>query len=197
MEEKKGQIKNFLKEFISEPLATGALSPSSREMGEMMVDSVNLSNARSVVELGPGNGVLTEVILSHLNPETTFFCIELNANFAELTRKRCPGVLVYEDSAEYLPKYLQMQSLKSTDVIFSALPWGWFNDELQNTLLEAVISSLKSGGEFISLMYVHSRPFPQGLKFQKLLKKNFATVTTTKTIWKNIPPAMAYHCVKA
>ncbi len=37
---------------------------------------------------------------------------------------------------------------------------------------------------------------PAGKKFKKNLGKYFSTVETSGVVWRNIPPAIMYRCVK-
>jgi phosphatidylethanolamine/phosphatidyl-N-methylethanolamine N-methyltransferase len=37
---------------------------------------------------------------------------------------------------------------------------------------------------------------PQGLRFRRRLHDEFSHVTTTRTVWANVPPAFVYRAVK-
>jgi hypothetical protein len=82
----------FISEMVCHPKAVGAIAPSSSNLARHLVDSVDWHNTSTLVEYGPGTGVITEQILSQLPPETTFLAIEISARFAEMLRTRFPGV---------------------------------------------------------------------------------------------------------
>jgi len=186
----------FALEVLKKPLKTGAVLPSSDELAEVMCESAQLDRVHSVVELGTGTGVFTERIQKKLAKDCFFFGIEMNPVFVKQTRIRCPDVIVFQDSAEHLPKYLKRFNQQGVDCIISGLPWANFSEKLQQKLLSAVIKSLNPGGRFIQFAYLHGKYFPTGIKFKELLEKNFSSVTKTKMIWKNIPPAFVYCAQK-
>src|SRR5207253_2847801 len=67
---------HFLREFLSRPGRIGAVAPSSPRLCKRMVEMVDLSTARVVVEYGPGTGVCTEAILPALPRACRFFAVE-------------------------------------------------------------------------------------------------------------------------
>lgn len=185
---------NFFKGIITKPTATGGLAPCGKPIIELVTNSVDLPNAKTVVELGPGTGVFTEVILQKINPDALFFAIEINPDFVKATRERCPEAIVYQDSAENLDKYLDKHNVGKVDCIVSTLPWTLLGDDLREGILRKVKASLKPGGEFITVCYLHGKPLPGGRKFQKLLDQEFPNVNPTKPVWNRFLPMFAYKC---
>ena len=186
----------YLKEFIRNPIKTGAIAPSSASLAKLITKTANLKNTKSVVELGTGNGIFTEKILSRISPDCNFSSIEINANFVEKTRKRCPDAKVYHDSAENLKKYLATYNNQKCDCIISGLPWATFDKNSQNKLLNTVIDSLEENGIFLTFAYIQGLLLPNGKYFKNLLLRNFSTVKKTKIVWQNLPPAFVYYCKK-
>src|SRR5215475_10538514 len=90
----------FIRQFITSPITTGAIAPSSSFLAREMVDGLDLSHAAAVLEYGPGTGVFTDYILRDLNPAAKFAAIELNSHFAAVFRMRHPGAALFEDSVE-------------------------------------------------------------------------------------------------
>ena len=129
-------MQRFLKQFIKHPRKTGAIAASSKHLARKIVATASLPRARVVVELGPGTGVFTELILQHLPRGAVFFALELNSGFVAETRKRCPSATVYHDSAAHIKKYLRQHGAEQCDCIISSLPWGVFEKRLQIELLE-------------------------------------------------------------
>src|SRR5262245_36910654 len=74
----------FLVEFIQRPLSTGSLIPSSTHLARMIVQQADLADARTVLEYGPGTGVLTEYILRELSRQSVFAAIEVNPRLAAI-----------------------------------------------------------------------------------------------------------------
>ena len=182
--------------FVRRPTAVGALAPSSRALAFAMVNNCDLQNAQTVVELGPGTGAFTGEILSHVDSSATFFALELSANLTHLLRRRFPTLTVYNDSAENLQKYLSEHQRSKADVILSGLPWASLPLSVQERVLSAVTEALEPGGEFLTFGYVHARKFPNAIKFRQRLEGMFSSVDPLKIVWRNIPPAFIYRCIR-
>ena len=187
---------NFIKQTITHPLKTGAFAPSGEELTELITTSADLQSAKVVVELGCGNGVFTEQIVKKIGPNTFFFVIEINEDFIEATQKRCPNVMIYSDNAVNISKYLKQNGFDHCDVIISGLPFAFFNTKTQRELMDAISTSLKPQGKFLTFSYVHGLYFPSGKHFKDLLTKYFTSVAKSEVVLKNIPPAFVYVCIK-
>lgn len=192
--EKKFKFLNFAKQSIKEPASTGAVAPSSRYLVEKVIHIAEITDARTVVELGPGTGAFTEQIQHHLADHASFFALELNKTFVDATRQRCPAVTVYHDAADQLPKYLEKNKLPQCDLIISSLPWTIFENAEQDRLLDTIATSLKPGGKFISIVYLGAKARARGRYFINSLPLHFQSIQKSKTIWQNLPPTQVYRC---
>jgi phospholipid N-methyltransferase len=190
------QYLKFIATFVRHPISTGAVAPSSRWLAECMTEDMSLPQADTVVELGPGTGVFTEAIQSHLRPETVFLAVEINPDFASALKQRFPLVEIINGSAENLDEYLAQHGRSSADSVLCGLPWASFSEDLQNRLLNAVMNALKPGGRFATFAYCHGALLPPGRRFRQLLETNFKSVKTTRIVWRNVPPAFVYRCEK-
>lgn len=188
-------IFSFLKELAKNPFRTGSIAPSCEELSHLITDKADLGNMHTVIEFGPGTGVFTEKILEKISPDTIFFAMELNPTFIEVTKNRCPGVVIYNDSAENSRKYLEKHGKTKCDCIISGLPWTAFGPALQDSLLESILDILSPGGKFLTFSYSHSLLFPTAKRFKKKLNNMFPEVVESKTVWSNFPPAFVY-CAK-
>ncbi len=187
---------NFFRQFLKNPIETGAIASSSTGLSQLITDRAQLSKKKCVVELGSGTGVFTKEIIHKISTNCIFFSLEINRQFVAETKKNCPTATVYHASALDIKKYLLKHDQTSCDCIISGLPWAGFDQKLQEELLNAAYDSLVDGGEFLTFAYLQGLVFPPGIKFKKLLKKKFRQVEKTRIIWKNLPPALVYHCRK-
>jgi phosphatidylethanolamine/phosphatidyl-N-methylethanolamine N-methyltransferase len=196
--QKKLKMERFhvLGEFVRKPTSVGAIAESSLRLAELITDAAGLNRASVVLEFGPGTGAFTEVILRKIDPGTTFFAIEANASFAAATRKRCPGVQVFHDSAVSVRTHLEACGQTSCDCIVSGLPFSSFTPALQDELLAAAHDALAPGGRFVTFAYVGGPFWPLGRRFRNRLRSQFSEVSSTRTIWRNLPPAFVYRAVK-
>ena len=184
----------FFSAFLREPLKVGAFWPSSPLLSRQIVDGCQLENRTMVVELGPGTGAFTRLILDRMNPRSRFFAVELNQMNVLQLRRNFPKLQVYADSAEHLPKYLKRHSAGKADCIVSGLAWGNMLPATQNRIFDAVTNSLAPGGLFTTFAYVHAQVLPTSLRFRKRLFKHFSKIEVTPIVWRNLPPAFIYRC---
>lgn len=187
---------DFLRLFITRPGRIGALCPSSIAMAEAMMENCPLSSASVVVELGPGTGAFTERILGKLSPKTAFLPIELDPACVSLLTERFPGLKVYCDSAERLPELLKQAGHAHVDCVISGLPWANMPAHAQRRILEAVVQTLRPNGVFNTFTYLHARWLPSACQFRALLRTKFSEVRLSPVVWRNMPPAYIYRCVR-
>src|SRR5262249_10651640 len=136
----------------------------SRFLAQAVIEDVYLRGADVVLEYGPGTGVFTDLILPKLKPGAKFAAIELNPRFAELFKARHPSAKLFQDSLSNDQKIWQDAGIRSVDCIVSGLPWALFSESEQKRLLEATMSVLRRGGQFVTFTYLHSRAILPGAK---------------------------------
>jgi phospholipid N-methyltransferase len=159
-----------------------------------MVHGLALKSADTVVEIGPGTGAFTGLILKRIGNTTTFFALELNAGCAQSLRRRFPDVIVYNDSAEKLAEYLAQHGKKVAKYIISGLPWATFDSVLQHRIMNSVLTSLAPNGFFNTFAYVHALWMPTARRFRRKLEASFSKIELSPVVWKNFPPGFIYRC---
>ena len=125
-----------------------------------------------------------------------FFVVELNSELCGVIKNQYPAIKVYNESASDLRLLKDKESLEHIETIISGLPWASFQPDLQDSIISAIHASLKPNGIFTTFAYIQGALLPGAIKFRKLLKKYFPDTKTSKIIWRNIPPAFIYRCVK-
>lgn len=186
----------FLKNFLRNPTQVGAIAPSSPGLVDAMVQWIDWETAKTVVEFGPGTGVFTEAASKRIRVDGKFFAIERSADLAQRTRQRCPGVAVYEDSATNIAEICRRESVDQIDAVICGLPWAAFPESLQTEIMDAMMSVLKPGGQFATFAYWQGVILPAGMRFSRRLRGTFSSVHRSQTVWKNLPPAFVYRCVR-
>jgi phospholipid N-methyltransferase len=182
----------FLRQFARAPIRTGAVCASSSRLADVMIQHADLDRARTVLELGPGTGIVTERILPRLRADARFLAVEINPDFAAATRRRCPRVEVLQEDAAEARRLLAERGMDGCDAVISGLPWASFHPAQQDRLLSAIGDVLRPGGRFTTFAYVQGLLLPPARRFEKRLRQEFDVVHRTRVVWRNLPPAFAW-----
>ncbi len=188
------EYRKFFSELVCHPKAVGAVAPSSSNLARHLVSSIDWGTTSTVLEYGPGTGVITEEIVSQLPSESRFLAIEISSRFADMLRNRFPGVCICEGSVGKVKNHCETNGVQDVDAIVSGLPWAVFSDEDQTTYLDATMQVLRPGGQFIAFGYLQGLLLPAGWRFRKKLQGYFSEVLVSKPVWANLPPAFFYCC---
>ncbi len=181
----------FFREYVKNWQNTGAVAPSSPFLARRMVKAAKVSEARNILELGPGTGAFTHEIQRTLPTDCNYLGLDMNAAFVASLRSQFPG-LRFEQAAAQDFDYAPYMAGGGFDAIVSGLPWAALPESVQTALLERIFSVLKPGGIFATFVYTGIHYLPRGQKFRRLLKHRSRQVETTPTVWLNLPPAFIY-----
>lgn len=181
--------RNFLKQFFKDRKMVGAVSPSTRFLGEKMLANIDFDKVKGLVELGPGTGIFTDIIMERMRKDAKLLVFELNDEFYEALNARIddPRVQIIHDSAENIAKYLPEEEQTTQDAVISSLPLMVFPAELRKAVVDASYNALKPKGTYVQFQY--------SLQSKKFLESFYESVKITFTI-KNFPPAFVYTCKK-
>jgi phospholipid N-methyltransferase len=184
----------FLREFLRNPLAVAAITPSGRLLADVVTATVPDTGTPLVVELGPGTGAFTAAIQRRLAGRGRHLAIEINARFAERLTTRYARLDVAVADARELGDIMADRGHDHADVIVSGLPWAAFAPGRQDDLLDAVAASLAPQGAFTTFAYTHTRWAPPARRLRRALRSRFEEVVLGRTVWANMPPAFVYYC---
>lgn len=181
----------FAREFLRDPLHTASVTASSAVLGATATSPVPLRGSPVVVELGAGTGTITDVIRHRLGGRGRQLAVELSPRLADRLAARCPEVEVLRVDAAELPAVLSDRQLVA-DVLVSGLPWAAFAGDEPPTLLERLAGCLRGDGALTQLGYAATRWAPPARRQLAQLHRSFEEVTTSRTIWRNLPPAVTH-----
>ncbi len=187
----------FLREFLRQPGIVGAIVASSRFLASEMVQGFDWDRIGTVVEYGPGTGSFTGHVLRRMSADARYVAIEINPRFAARFRTDHPGVPIYEASAADVEQVCRSEGITRIDAVVCGLPWASFPADLQTAILDATMTMLAPGGQFGTFAYLQGLLLPGGMRLRRLLRGRFATVTTSRIVWRNLPPAFIYRCRQA
>jgi phospholipid N-methyltransferase len=174
---------SFISEAVKNMKSVGALAPSSKYLVSKMLKQIDFSKKITILELGPGTGVVTKQILSKITLDSNLVCLELNEQFcAKLEGFKDKNLQVIQGSAEDVATLFKN---KSFDYVVSGLPLAIFKKECVNEILEGCVASLKEEGKYIQFQY--------SLASRKTLQRYFSKVDVSLAA-VNLPPAVVYTC---
>lgn len=181
----------FFREFVRDPMAVGAVAPSSAALAQSMVTSADLRPGQVVVEVGPGTGPFTEALLA-ARPGEPLLCLEPAETLAAALRERCPEAEVMERMVQDLPGILADKGWGRADRIVSGLPLTLWDKPTLEAVYGAMVDSLKPDGRMVTFSYVVSQMMPNARRMRAELGRYFGKVTTSPITWANIPPALVF-----
>jgi phosphatidylethanolamine/phosphatidyl-N-methylethanolamine N-methyltransferase len=184
----------FIRGVLKDPKNTGAVAPSSPFLAKEILSHWPSSPKATIVEYGPGTGAITKQLAKKLGAEQSFLGLEMNPMFIKHLNKILPDLPMANSSAEDIAIETEKRGLSKADLIVSGLPWANFNPSLQESILAATAENLAEGGVFSTFAYVHALPLPRARQFAGRLRKAFKEVNVSQVIWRNLPPAVIYHC---
>ncbi|MFI7129394.1 class I SAM-dependent methyltransferase [Nonomuraea sp. NPDC050153] len=180
----------FLWEFVRSPLRTASAVPSSAWLAERMVVGIPERGEPVVVELGAGTGAFTSAVQRRLAGRGRHVVVELNDRFAAGIARAYPSVEVICEDAVRLPELLAERGVGPADAIVSGLPWVAYAGE--PPLIESVPRALASSGVYTQFAYNWTRWAPPARHLLDGLRTEFEEVMTSRTVWRNLPPAVVY-----
>ena len=181
--------RSFLRNFWKERKMVGAMAPSSKYLAKKMLQRIDFSTARVIVELGPGTGVFTRKMLQKLSPDGIMLVFELNDSFINQLKKefKDPRVILIHDSAEKIGEYLEKHGYSQADAVVSSLPLANFPSELKNRILTESHRVMHANSIYVQFQY--------SLNAKKSIKQFFKHMEIAFTP-ANFPPAFIYYCKK-
>lgn len=172
---------DFFAESLRNLRTVGTITRSSRALCRGAIEEVDFASARHLVELGAGDGVITEHILAEMHPEARLIAFEVNPKFCDRLRAiQDPRLIVVEDSAEELPRYLAQHAITTLDAVVSAIPFVSLPRQLAYRIVGLCRDALAAGAPFCQVHY--------SLAMRKVYRSIFGN-SEAKFVPLNLPPA--------
>jgi len=187
-------LQTFLAAAARNPQTVGAVAPTSARLAERLAGVVPAVGEPVVVELGPGTGPITAAVQRRLAGRGRHLAVELDPILAQHVAREHPSVEVVVGDAAVLGDLLAERDIVDVDATVSGLPWSLIRPATQRAILDAVARALRPGAPFTTIAYLHALPMGGARRYRALLDEVFDEVLTTRTVWRNLPPAVTYVC---
>lgn len=153
---------DFVRQALRDFRHTGSVWPSSPQLAKAMTRVIGtLPAPRRILEVGPGTGPFTKVLLKLLRPGDRLDLVELNRSFCdELERK-----LLKDFRAAHRDIDVRLHCARIEDVtleepyhcIICGLPFNNFPPKLVRSIFRRLMSLLRPGGELVYFEYAGVR----------------------------------------
>lgn len=171
----------FISNAFKSMKTTGAFFKSSKYLINKMLEPIDFSKVKVVVELGTGMGSITREILKRMPEDAVLYAFEINQHFIDETSKiKDSRLKLLPHSAELIDQYV---TPGTADVVFSGLPLAIIPLKIKTTILEQSRKVLKPDGYYIQFQY--------SLMDRRFVKSIFHK-TGLKFTLLNMPPAFVY-----
>ena len=179
----------FFSSFLQFPREIGSIVPSSKFLTDEILKSIDFKNARYIAEYGPGTGSITNEILKVARKDAKILCFEVNRKFCDYLKKNLKDkrLIIVNDSAENIKKYLERFNIPKIDYVVSGLPFSMLPDTKKFSIIKKTKNTLKAHGKFVVFQFLNN--------FEKYLCNYFSKISI-KFVPLNIPPCFVYICEK-
>lgn len=172
----------FARAWLEAPLRTGAVAPSSTQLADHMVFAAAPRRHSTVVELGPGTGIVTESLLAAGIRQQDLVLVELNPDFADDLKRRFPlARIVRADAFSFMSALSKTKDPVGT--VISSLPLYVYPKARRQAFCEAAMLSLEDGGRLVQFTYGPVSPITTPENVQAVCSRR---------IWRNLPPAVVW-----
>jgi len=179
---------DFAREFINNPTEVASVLPSSPFLHRKIARPANLDSAKYIVDLGPGLGGTTRLLLNRSSEAARVLAVETNETFVAHLRQNTDSRLsVIHRSAVDLPRILEEQRWPHADLIVSGVPFSTMDDATSQAVIDAIYAVLQPGGSFIAYQLRD--------RVCELAEPLFGPASTS-FVWRNLPPLRVYHWQK-
>src|SRR3989344_3690505 len=136
----------FFSTFLKYPKEIGSIIPSQKFLTDEILKNIDFKNARYIAEYGPGTGCITAEILKRARKDAKILCFEINKKFCSYLDKKIKDkrLMIINDSAENVKKYLKKFDIPKIDYTISGLPFSTLNVSKKRAIIGETRDTLKN-----------------------------------------------------
>lgn len=179
----------FIKAWLDNPIATGAVYPSGKVLSRTMARAVDLDIPGPIVELGPGTGPVTEALIRRGVPQERLILVEFDPDFCKLLARRYPLATIIEADAYALARSLGPVLQQKAAATVSSLPLLTKPERQRLALVAEAFDLMHEDGVFVQFTYGLGSPVPR-------VDDRFAPsgyhAQASAPVWLNFPPARVW-----
>jgi phosphatidylethanolamine/phosphatidyl-N-methylethanolamine N-methyltransferase len=174
----------FVRRWLANPRAMGAVAPSTRRLAEAMAQQTILAPGEVVVELGPGTGSVTRALIDSGLPEDRLILIERDPAFQAYLAEQFPQATVILGDATRMDRVIPEEWRGKVSTVVSSLPLVALSPRARYRTVKTAFSVLGRGGRFVQYTYSLFPPMPAATAGLDSVRVDF--------IPANLPPASVW-----
>jgi phospholipid N-methyltransferase len=177
----------FARNFFRHPRMLGSIIPSSRFLIKQLLEPIDWTQARVIVEYGPGVGGITAEILRRMRPDAMLIAIETNPEFVSYLRSSIQDerLHVVEASAEGVDVILRHYGQSNASYIISGIPFSTIPAPVRERILRKTCEVLEPGGSFLVFQF-STRVLEDLQRIFRYVRRQFEPL--------NVLPAHLFFC---
>jgi len=179
---------SFLRRWLQNPRAVGALVPSGRSLASAMAAEIDLDAAGVVVELGGGTGNVTAALLDAGIAARDIAVVERDPTLAKMIAARFPEVRVLQGDAADLRRLLRKAGIGPVKAVVSGLPLLSIPDRICLRIIAEAIEALNRNGVFVQFTYGPASPISR-----RILARLGLEALRASWVVDNFPPASVWR----
>jgi phospholipid N-methyltransferase len=171
----------FIQRFFASPILIGTIAPTSASTARKMAAPIPSPDS-SVLEIGAGDGSITQGIVERVKNHARITCVEIDPELAKAFKQNFPDITLYTEDAEDV-----LRRTPHVDAIVSGIPFSIMDAQKRARMFAEAARAIGPDGVFIPIQYA--------LTLRGELKNYFDDVRIGFSFW-NIPPTFFYICKK-
>ena len=179
----------FLQAFLKNPLKVGAITPSSPELAQKMIEGIDPEKEHVVLELGVGTGAITKYLQDIVPDTDSYLGIELDRDLVRSLKRKFPKLQIIRGNACEANSLHQRSGLGKVGTIICCLPFVSLPNEVGDRILSEIDKFMQQGCTFRTFQYAHGYYMPSAIKLREFMKKRYGKARRSKLVVKNVPPA--------
>lgn len=162
----------------------GTITQSGKALSKSLASFIEADKSVVVLEIGAGDGPITQAILDRMHPQSQLISIELNERlYQKLAQIKDPRFTPVLGNAENVIEILAQHGITQVDHVASAIPFIVIPTEKAKEILQTCQSLLKPSGYWLQIHYAKT--------LMSLYKSVFGNVEAHFTLL-NVPPAYVF-----
>ena len=179
----------FLQAFLKNPGKVGAITPSSTELAEELLQGITPDEDNIVLELGVGTGAITKTLQEIVPNSNSYLGIELDSDLVSSLSNKFPDLNIICGNAADAYAIHKDSGLGKVRYLVCCLPFVSLPKEVSESVLVEIEKFMEEGCELRLFQYAHGYFLPPAIKLRDFLQSRYGKSRRSPLVLKNVPPA--------